>query len=218
MANETVLINRRRRFLGLLACGSAAPFLRAFAADDGMGDMHGHDHQHMHMHGAAPEGIKRSEADYAVPALRLVRQDGSPAEFPKEIDDGRPVLLNFIYTSCTAICPLTSQVFSRVQDTLTAEGAPFDMVSISIDPEYDTPARLADYARKFHAGDRWHFYTGSQSASIALQKAFAVWRGDKMNHVPVTFLRAAPGRDWVRLDGLASPDDVIREYQTLAHG
>lgn len=153
-----------------------------------------------------------------MPALKLVRNDGSLAAFPSEINDGRPVLLNFIYTSCTAVCPLTSQVFSRVQKTLAADGSPVEIVSISIDPEFDTPQRLNAYAKTFSASDRWHFYTGTRDASIAMQRAFDVYRGDKMNHVPVTFLRAAPGRSWVRLEGFASPDDLVNEYRLQVRG
>jgi protein SCO1/2 len=213
----TVHPGTRRRFLLMslmssVLSGTCSTFGRAWA-EEAAADMHEHHH-----HGEAPEGIRRSEATYLVPALHLVRQDGSRADFPGELNDGRPVVLNFIYTSCTAICPLTSQVFSHVQNALAAEGAPVDLVSISIDPEYDTPPRLSEYARVFKATDRWHFYTGTQAASIALQRAFDVYRGDKMNHVPVTFLRVAPGRPWVRLEGFASPDDVLNEFRNLAHG
>jgi len=204
---------RRRLILSMLASSGLSPFLRAMAGDDGMAGMQEH-HQHHH-HGEAPQGIKRSEASYGIPLLRLLRQDGSIAEFPDELETGRAVLLNFIYTSCTAICPMTTQVFSGVQERLLGEHAALDLVSISIDPEYDTPARLAAYARKFGAGEHWHFYTGTQAASIALQKAFNVYRGDKMNHAPVSFLRATPGKPWIRLDGFASPEQLVREYHGL---
>lgn len=211
---------RRRLVLGLLGASGLSPFLRALAGNnamDGMADMgHMHDmHAHHHHHGEAPDGVRRSEARYDIPALRLLRQDGSAAEFPHEMESGRPLLLNFIYTSCTAICPLTSQVFSSVQEKLLAEHAALDLLSISIDPEYDTPARLAAYARKFGAGAHWQFYTGSSAASIAVQKAFEAYPGDKMNHLPSTFLRAAPGKPWVRLDGFATPASIVREYAQL---
>jgi protein SCO1/2 len=52
-------------------------------------------------------------------------------------------------------------------------------------------------------------------ASIATQRAFDAYRGDKMNHLPVTFLRAAPGKPWVRLEGFAPPDEVVKEYRQL---
>ena len=88
------------------------------------------------------------------------------------------------------------------------------MISISIDPEEDTPARLSEYAKRFNAGSQWRFYTGSVEASIAAQRAFDVYRGDKMSHSPVTLYRAAPGQPWLRLDGFATPDSLIAEVRT----
>jgi protein SCO1 len=178
-----------------------------------------HSHHHHHQATAPAAQEKRSVENYTLPALALLRQDGGKAGFPAELDDGRPVMLNFIYTSCTAICPVTTQVFSQVQDKLGADKGKLHMVSVSIDPEYDTPARLDAFAKKYKAGEQWQFYTGTREASIAVQKAFDAYRGDKMNHVPVTYLRSAPGKPWIRLDGLRSPDDLVKEIRgAMANG
>ena len=171
-------------------------------------------HQHNHAAMAATD-LKRSEARYQIPEISLVRQDGKKVNFPAELDDGRPVMVQFMYTSCTTICPVTTQMFSRVQDKLAKEHDKFHMLSISVDPEYDTPVRLNSFAKKLGAGPQWQFYGGTLEASVILQKAFDSFRGDKMNHVPVTYLRAAPGKPWTRLDGLRTPDDIIREYRAL---
>ena len=88
-------------------------------------------------------------------------------------------------------------------------------MSISIDPEQDTPERLRDYAKRFRAGPGWNYYTGTQAASVAVQKAFSVFRGDKMSHTAVTLLRASPGASWQRLDGFATPDELVRYYHAL---
>lgn len=159
--------------------------------------------------------LVRSSASYALPNVAMMRADGAKVSFPGEIEDGKPILLHFIFTSCTAVCPLMSQVFSEVQAKLGEERKRVRMVSISIDPEHDNPARLAEHARKFGAGPQWQHYTGSAEASVALQRAFQVYRGDKMNHLPITFLRVAPGHPWTRLEGFASAEEVIREYRNL---
>lgn len=203
----------RRLFLrsAVLASGGALLGRRALAADQ-----MNHDHHAHHRHAVSAGGaVKRSEVHYRLPALRLVRDDGSRADFPAEIDDGRPVILNFIYTSCTTICPLTSQVFSKTQGLLGKDLERVHLMSISIDPEYDTPQRLRAYAKTYHASSQWQLYTGTVEASMALQKAFDAYRGDKMNHVPLTFFRPQPGKAWVRLDGFATPDDVVREFRRM---
>jgi protein SCO1/2 len=108
-----------------------------------------------------------------------------------------------------------SQVFAQFEQKLGPERARVHLMSISIDPEEDTLARLREYARKFHAGPEWQHYTGTIEASLAAQRAFAVYRGDKMSHAPVTLLRTAPGMPWSRIDGLVTPDELLTEYRRL---
>jgi protein SCO1/2 len=168
-----------------------------------------------HQHSAA-SGVKISMADYVTPQLWLVRDDGKRVSLPKELDDGRPVVLNFIYTTCPGICPVMSHVFSQFQERLGADRDKVHMVSISIDPEQDTPARLRAYADKFSAGSQWQHYTGTVEASVRAQKAFDAYRGDKMSHDPLTLMRAAPGKPWVRVDGFASANDLLEQYIGLA--
>jgi len=158
----------------------------------------------------------KSTSDYKMPDVSLVRTDGKKVSLAKEIDDGKPVILNFIYTSCTTVCPVMSQTFAGVQDRLGTELDNVHMVSISIDPEHDTPQRLKEYEKRYNVRRQWDFYTGTIEASIATQKAFDAYRGDKMNHLPVIFIRSAPGQPWVRMEGFASPDDIAREYRMLA--
>jgi protein SCO1 len=160
---------------------------------------------------ALDAGVRRSLADIRLPAVTLVRDDGRSVRLADEIEDGGPVLVSFVYTTCSTICPVTSQTLAEVQQRLGARRAGLHMLSISIDPEQDSPARLRDYARRFGAGPRWAHLTGSYDASVAVQRAFGVDRGDKMNHAAVVFLRSNPGAKWVRLDGVATPEDILRE-------
>ncbi|MDB5991316.1 MAG: SCO1/SenC [Herbaspirillum sp.] len=174
-------------------------------------DAHDH-HHHMEM---APESGRTMIGVYNLPNVELVREDGKTVSLLKELNDGRPVILNFIYTTCTTVCPVTSQTFSLLQTALASEKNKVHLVSISIDPEQDTPARLQQYAKKFGAGSAWNHYTGSVEASIAAQRAFDVYRGDKMNHSPVTLLRAEPGRPWLRIDGFPTVADLLNQYHNL---
>jgi protein SCO1/2 len=125
------------------------------------------------------------------------------------------VVVNFIFTSCTAICPVMSVTFAQVQRALGKDVERPRMVSISIDPEYDTPARLREYAARHDAGPDWHMLTGSKESVLTVARAFDAWRGDKMNHTPSTYLRAGANKPWVRLDGFASPAEIVREYRGL---
>jgi protein SCO1/2 len=162
--------------------------------------------------GAAP-GAGRTSAEYKVPEVKLVRDDGKSVSLPQELNDGRPVVMNFIFTSCTTICPLITQTFVRLQEKLGSDRDRVHLVSISIDPDADTPERLAEYAKRYHAGPEWQHYTGTLQAIIATQQAFGVYRGDKMSHTPVTLVRVAPGQPWVRFDGFATAEELLQEIR-----
>ena len=164
---------------------------------------------------AAAATISRSSVTYETPDVSLVRADGKRVSLPQELDDGRPVLLNFIFTTCSSICPLASRTLEEFQRKLGPQAAKLHLMSISIDPEEDTPARLRAYARKFHAGPEWQYYTGTVAASLAAQRAFDVYRGEKMSHTPVTLLRSAPGKPWLRIEGFVTPDELVDDYQKL---
>jgi protein SCO1 len=157
-------------------------------------------------------GAIRSAASYAVPEIKLVRADGKTVSLPEELDDGRPVVMSFIFTTCTTICPLSSQTFQNLQSLLGKDKSRVHMVSVSIDPEQDTPSRLSAYAKKYKAGPNWSFYTGTVQASLTAQRAFGAYRGDKMDHTPLTLFRAAPGKPWVRIDGFATAEEL---YQVI---
>ncbi len=172
------------------------------------------EHQH-HGHAMANDGYSRSVATYATPEVRLLDSEGNEVDLADSLDVAEPVMLNFIFTSCTTICPAMSATFSQVQAKLGEEGSSVRMVSISIDPEHDSPAQLGEYAKRFEAGPQWSLLTGSVEDSIAVQRAFNVYRGDKMNHQPVTFMRNGADQPWVRIDGFASADELLREYRQL---
>jgi protein SCO1 len=167
-----------------------------------------------HHTAAAKADVRRSEAECLIPNVMLIRDDGKSVALASELDDGRPVVLNFIFTSCTTICPLSSQLFEQFQEDLGAQAGAVHLMSISIDPEEDTPARLRAYAAQFHAMRGWDHYSGSLASTMQVQKAFNAYRGEKMRHSPLTLMRAAPGKPWVRFDGFARADDLMTERKS----
>ena len=197
--------------IGALSLGLA---LVAGLATAGEHDHHAH---HGQGGGAMRGAYTRSVSTYTIPDLKLVDMNGTAVSLRDGLGGNEPVMLNFIYTTCTAICPVMSATFHHVQNQLGPESNKVHMISISIDPENDTPAKLREYAGKYHAGPQWKMLTGSAENSIAVQRAFETFRGDKMNHAPATFIRAGGAdKPWVRLDGFASAPDIIKAYRQLA--
>jgi protein SCO1/2 len=172
---------------------------------------HSH-HQHMMKNST---GYTLKSEHYKLPDITLLTSNGQPISLKDLLDDNDSIILNFIFTSCTAICPIMSGTFSQVNNRLNKEKNKIKMVSISIDPEYDTPNKLIAYAKKFNANSNWIFLTGDLNEIISIQKAFNAYRGKKMNHAPTTFIRTSQSASWTRLDGFASSAEIIAEYKKL---
>jgi protein SCO1/2 len=145
--------------------------------------------------------------------VALVDHRGDETSLRNVLDTDKPVLLNFIFTSCTTICPVMTTGFAQLQDRLGADRADVRLVSISIDPEIDTVETLRSYAERYGAGDSWRFLTGTPASVEAAQRAFGAYRGGKNNHAPVTFFRRSQGSPWQAVDGLSSAEALLRAYR-----
>src|SRR6185436_2157206 len=99
----------------------------------------------------ARQTYSRSVMSCNLPNVTLIDAGGAKVSLISELSDARPVLLQFIFTTCPTICPVMSATFSAAQARFATVLQPVRMISISIDPEHDTPARLRAYARKFKA-------------------------------------------------------------------
>lgn len=161
----------------------------------------------------AQDAVRRSEQAYQVPSVKVLTAEGRAKPLRQLLDDGRPVVMTFMYSSCTTVCPVTSHVIDEFVRALGSDAARVNVVSVSIDPDHDTVARLAEHART--RGAQGTFITGDPQSSETVQRAFDAWRGDKMNHDAVIFLRAPASPVWVRLDGLVSPRRLLDEYRRL---
>lgn len=151
-------------------------------------------------------GIRRSVIQAKIPKLQALNQRNERVQLDSVLSDTRPIYLQFIFTTCPTICPTLSAAFAGAQERL---GPSARFVSISIDPEHDTPSKLSDYAQRFNARFGWTFLTGSQSEMAEIQKAFGVYQGNKMWHLPLTFVRIPRTNDeWIRIDGMASVDQL----------
>jgi len=164
---------------------------------------------------SAPKRYSRAVVSYETPDVHLVDMTGAPVPLADVFNYQGPLLLQFIFTTCPTVCPALSGLFSATLDRLESHAARLRLISISIDPEHDTPARLRAYAQKLKAKPQWRFLTGRREDIAAVQKAFDAYQNNKMRHEPLTYLRASPATSWVRLDGFMSAGDLLAEYWQL---
>lgn len=167
---------------------------------------------HAH-HRAMAADVRVSRASYDVPDIELRDEQGHSVRLRELLADERPLAVNFIYTSCTTVCPVMTATFLQLQKDLAADPQKPRFVSISIDPDLDTAPVLRDYAGRF--GASWTFLTGTSSDVRDALRAFDAWRGNKSNHVALTLLRAPHDREWTRVEGLAPAEHLAHLWKDL---
>lgn len=103
-----------------------------------------------------------------VPAFSLVDERGAP--FTEDALRGHPTIVGFVFTRCDTICPVLTMKMHQIQEkTADRKAAAIKLLSISVDPEYDTPPRLLEYATRHQADfTRWRFLTGPKPLVHAL--------------------------------------------------
>jgi protein SCO1 len=158
---------------------------------------------------------KRTVENYSVPDVILITQEGKEVNLKEFFDSGKPVVLDFIYGTCTTICPILSVGYAHFQKELGAEAGSVQLVSISIDPDNDTPELMQAHLQRYGAQPGWDILTGKRENIIAVLKEFNAYVTNKMDHFPLTILRAPGQNNWVRLDGLLSASDIMKEYRKL---
>lgn len=163
---------------------------------------------------AAPK-YNRSVERYTVPDVTLVNQDGERIPLRSLLEGDKPVILDFIYGTCTTICPVLSIGFSHFQKQLGADAGNVRLVSISIDPDNDTPPVMKEYLARYNAREGWDFLSGKREDIFKVMKAFDAYVVNKMNHFPLTILHAPGSKNWIRITELLGTSDLMHEYDLL---
>jgi len=156
---------------------------------------------------------KRTVNDYVVPDVTLQNQDGKKVQLKSFLIQDKVVIMDFIFGTCTTICPVLSASFVNFQNRLGQDAGKVRLVSISIDPEHDTPKVLKTYLTRYRAKPGWDFLTGSRENIDRVMKAFDSYVTDKMQHYPLTFVYSPVQRRWFRIDGLVATSELMTEYQ-----
>ena len=145
-----------------------------------------------------------------IPDVTVQDQNGKSLNFYRDLVKGKVVAVNFVFTTCTAICPSLTATFRRVQQQLAERKIPAQLISISVDPTTDTPERLQAFAAKFNVEPGWTFVTGKSSDIDLLLKEFGVAVANKNDHTPMILVGNDEAGYWTRAYGLSSPNVLVR--------
>lgn len=168
------------------------------------------------------EGHDASKAAKAQPGsvqLRLADtllrdQDGREQRLRSDVLSKRVAVVNFVYTTCTTVCPVSSATLALLQERLGARlGTQVQLVSITVDPLRDTPARLKEYSARHEAGAGWLWLTGSKANVDAALKAFGAYTPNPQDHPAMTLISDLDGARSTRLYGFPSADELLAQVE-----
>ena len=172
-----------------------------------------HDHSHMT---AKPEASSPAEKYFT--DVELINQDGKKVHFYSDILKGKTVVVNAFFTSCTSVCPPMNRNMEKIQEALGDRvGRDVFLVSMTVDPETDTPARMKEYAKKFHAGPGWLFLTGKkENLDWALYK-LGQYVETKDDHTTVLIIGNEPTGLWKKAFGMANVAELVQVVESVVN-
>ena len=172
-------------------------------------------HDHSHMTKTTKES---SPAANYFSDVQLINQDGKPVRFYSDVLKGKTVVVNAFFTTCTSVCPPMNRNMEKIQEVLGDRvGRDVFLVSITVDPEVDTPARLKDYAQKFHAGAGWIFLTGKkENLDWALYK-LGQYVENKDDHKTIFIIGNEPTGLWKKAFAIANLAELVQVVESVVN-
>lgn len=198
--------------LAMLMAQGFTPVAQAHGGDDHAQHPAQGGADHSQHQGAA----KQESAVVHFADVKLTNQNGEPVSLKHDLVSDRIVVMGFIYTTCTTVCPVISSIMSRVQQQLGAKvGTEVQIVSITVDPLRDTAPRLLTYANRFQHGPGWAWLTGTPQAIDATLKGLGTWTADPQNHPPLIMVGDGRSSHWTRFYGFTDPDLLVERVEQL---
>ena len=140
--------------------------------------------------------------------VTLRDQDGRDVRFLSDVLGNRVTVVNFVYTTCATICPVSSATVAELQRRLgTRVGSDVVLVTITTAPARDTPARMKETAVRHGAGSGWRWLSGRKGDVDRVLKAFGAYTPNPEDHPPMTLVGHAASGQWTRLYGFAAVDE-----------
>ena len=168
---------------------------------------------------ATPVSHDVADTRMNIPDIELLDQNGRKIHFYTDLVKGQTVVINFIFTTCTTICPPLGATFARVQKELGDKvGRDVRFISISVDPATDTPERLKAWGDKFHAGEGWTFVTGDKPQVDELLRALGASSARREDHSPTILIGNDAHGTWTRTYGLAKTSQLVQIINDVIEG
>ena len=169
-------------------------------------------------------GIARAESTEQIDRAReyftnleLVNQDGQSVRFFDDVLKDKVVLISFIFTNCEGACPLITHKMTQVRDRMEAYvGQPLHFVSLSIDPERDTPAALKEFAQTHDAyQDAWTFLTGKPEVIKEITSRLGQYTENVEAHSTLMLAGNVNEAHWMKIPPQDQAPAIVEKLRTL---
>ncbi len=164
----------------------------------------------------AEKGQSSAPISVTLHDVELLDQDGNKLLFESEVVGDRIVAIDTFYTTCGLICPILSAIFADLQKKLGDRlGREVTLLSFSVDPVTDVPARLKEYAEQWKAKPGWVFLTGEDPNVTRALQGLGLYSPDFTSH-PAAFL-VGDGKTgkWTRFYGFPSSKKLLAKIDEL---
>ena len=146
----------------------------------------------------------------------LVDQNARQHRFYSDLIAGRIVIMNIIFTSCRASCPIIMGRLVELQDLLGSRRSDVSILSISVDPIMDTPQILRAYAEGLGAGPGWYFLTGSKDSLDTVLRRIGNRSSNPEDHTDVIIVGNDASGTWLKLTAIATTEDIAAAVAEVA--
>jgi protein SCO1 len=172
-----------------------------------------HDHSHM-----MKTSAESSPAEKYFTDVELINQDGKKVRFYSDVLKGKTVVVNAFFTTCTSVCPPMNRNMEKIQEALGDRvGRDVFLVSMTVDPDVDQPARLKEYAQKFHAGPGWIFLTGKkENLDWALYK-LGQYVENKDDHKTILIIGNERTGLWKKAFAIANVAELVQVVESVVN-
>jgi len=168
-------------------------------------------HKEHHHQGAQPSPAQKYFTD-----VILVDQDGREMRLYSDLLKGKTVIINAFFTTCQGSCPVMAGTFALIQDWLGDRlGKDVYLISVTVDPATDTPAKLKEYAERFKAKPGWHLLTGKKENVEAALYKLGQYVENKDSHLSIMIVGNEPTGLWKKAFGLAKPEEIIKIVESV---
>ena|ERR1035437_3463928 len=158
---------------------------------------------------------QKNPAKNYFPDVPLIDQDGKMHRFYSDLQDGKVVIISSFHSDCKTIGPPMMASLRKVQQSLAGRATEFNIISISVDPVADTPAKEKAFASMYKPGPGWYFLTGENANVDLVLRKLGMYVARVEDHTSILIVGNVKTGLWKKVNGLSKPEDIKAAVESV---